>query len=112
VIDVSTNKNPGFYAGRFFDSGPGACSQAAVPIQTITILPEAAPTATAVATAAVTIPIEVAAVEEAPPNECLVCHTEKQWLIDTADPEEETPSESLGWVEGGRWLRWSHGKKC
>ena len=74
----------------------GACSQAAVPIQTITILPEAAPTATAVATAAITIPIEVAMVEEAPPNECLVCHTEKQRLIDTADPEEETPSESTG----------------
>lgn len=41
---------------------------------------------------------EMVAVSQAEPatNECLVCHTDKQMLIDTAKPVEESESESKG----------------
>jgi len=39
---------------------------------------------------------DLMASEEVAISDCLVCHTDKQMLIDTAKPEEEVVSESEG----------------
>ena len=47
---------------------------------------------------------------EPPADECLKCHSDKDQLIETADPVEEPSNlNPKGLAEG--WLRWSHGKK-
>lgn len=51
---------------------------------------EASPTATS--QMVLVLPTEAS--EEV--NECLVCHADKQALIDTAEPEEEVESENEG----------------
>jgi hypothetical protein len=42
------------------------------------------------------IPTQILQTEEEPIDQCLLCHIDKQRLIDTADPEAEVISENEG----------------
>jgi hypothetical protein len=63
----------------------------------IAMQPELEPTAAALPTpTGETAVLPTAEAEEPEPDECLVCHTDKDQLIKTADPVEEVISENEG----------------
>lgn len=64
----------------------GACTAKTTP----TIVPEETEVAVATAVPTATQPVAAEPVE----NYCVTCHTDKQMLIDTAEPVEEVAEES------------------
>jgi hypothetical protein len=88
-------------AGFFALALAAACNQAAMPVQTTGNLPDVVPTVVAALVVDPATPtaepleaVVVTVAEEV--NECLVCHTDKQQLIDTAKEEEKVEKESTG----------------
>lgn len=73
-----------------------ACGRSVAPAQVISPVMDLAQEATPEATFTPIPPTIEPEVIVAPPNECLVCHVDKQRLIDTAAQVEEVPSESSG----------------
>jgi len=75
--------------------GLAACAtQTAVPAQAVPQPQVAPPTAAPVEV--VVIPTEAPIEEPEPVNECIVCHTDKDMLIETAAPKVEVIKESEG----------------
>lgn len=77
----------------------GCASSAEVPDAVEQVLEPTAVIATATIEATVEStpePEEAALLVEAGPDTCTDCHTDKDLLIDTADPEEEVISENEG----------------
>lgn len=62
----------------------------------IALVQDPAPTEDTQADPGTTTQVELATPTEAPVDECLECHLDKQRLIDTAEPEVVVESESEG----------------
>ena len=77
----------------------GCQAEAAQQPETATVDQEPAPVEESAAPTEAAESTEMAEAEEAeaaPENQCLVCHTDQASLMNTADPVEDTESESSG----------------
>jgi hypothetical protein len=76
--------------------GLAACSQTMVDVSNQALLPAVALDSQPTAIPTLDDSLEVVVLEPKPVNECLACHSDKELLIEIAEPEQETESESKG----------------